>query len=71
MTNFEDKCGGGTVELGGNWVHGTNNNPIWKLVQEAKLNVSDIMIEPTPGKYIVLDENGVDITAQDGRKEME
>ena len=71
LKNIEEKYGGGTVELGGNWVHGTNNNPIWTLVQEAKLNVFDTMIEPTPGKYMVLDENGVDVTAEDGHKEME
>ncbi len=52
-------------------MHGTENNPIWTLVENAGLIHVDTMIEPTPGKYIVLDENGVDVTAQDGHKEME
>ncbi|CAB4012221.1 polyamine oxidase-like [Paramuricea clavata] len=63
--------GGAAIELGGNWVHGTDNNPIWALVQQAGLSRVDTMIEPTEGQYIVLDENGTDVTSEDGHKEME
>ena len=62
---------GGAIEMGGNWVHGTENNPIWKLVQEAELGYYETMIKPEEGKYIVLGENGVDVTGYDGHKVME
>ena len=62
--------GGGAIELGGNWVHGTENNPIWTLVQGAGLSFYETMIEPEPGKYIVLDENGNDVTEHVRLKEM-
>jgi polyamine oxidase len=65
------KFDGGVVELGGNWVHGTDCNPIWKLVQEAGLEHVDTMIAPEEGKYIVLDENGVNVTPQDRHEAME
>ena len=61
---------GGAVELGANWVHGPKSNPIWKLVDDAKLGYVKTMIEPTENAYIVIDENGVDITAQDGHERM-
>jgi hypothetical protein len=63
--------GGAAIELGGNWVHGTDNNPIWTLVQQAGLSRVDTMIEPTEGQYIVLDENGADVTSEDGHEQME
>ena len=62
---------GAVVELGGNWVHGTDRNPIWTLVQEAKLEHVDTMIAPEKGRYIVLDENGADVTPQDRHEAME
>ena len=65
------KFDGAYIELGGNWVHGTENNPIWTLVQQAELGHVDTMIEPTECKYIVLDENGADVTSKDGHEEME
>ena len=70
LKNIEEKYGGGTVELGGNWVHGTKNNPIWTLVDKAGLHHVKTMNKPTRKKYIVLGENGVDVTAEDGHKEM-
>ena len=68
---FVKDFGGAAIELGGNWVHGTDNNPIWTLVQQAGLSHVDTMIEPTKGQYIVLDENGADVTSEDGHEQME
>ena len=70
LKNIEEKYGGGAVELGGNWVHGAEDNPIWTLVKKAGLSHVVTMNKPTPGKYIVLDENGADVTAQDGHEKM-
>jgi hypothetical protein len=41
------------------------------LVQQAGLSRVDTMIEPTEGQYIVLDENGADVTSEDGHEQME
>ena len=49
---------GKTIEIGGNWIHGTNGNPIWKIAQKHKL----AGIISNFDSYTVRDEHGEDVT---------
>ena len=62
---------GTVVELGANWVGGTEHNPIWVLAQKYGLKGAYTMAHPTPGCYIVRNETGHDVTHMDKHEEFQ
>ena len=54
------RLGDVTIELGPNWVHGTNNNPIYDLVKEIGITGKF----EDPESVICRDEKGMDVTEE-------